>query len=323
MVGMRSGVGLTRRAATLLAIVVAGSCGATALVAPLQAGATFPGKNGMLVVALSSGTRDVLEGVPSGSSTAHTLLSCSGDGDSCPLGIYHPRVSPNGQEVAFDGPIYTDSYTTNYQLGVYSLLTHKVTLVPFLTSYGGDDDTAPGWLPGSDSLVLSASGNLTPDGNEGTWLYSETTAGKDQKQLRSCDCSQAAVSPNGRTILFDRGGDIWRMNADGGDPKMIVRDGSDPSWGPRGVRFAYLCGSTGHSLCVASANGSAPKTLVSAASNPTFSPEGDSVAYSVLRGRSLKIYAVAATGGRSYLRFTQTLSGATSFGGFDWQPTGG
>src|SRR5688572_7419294 len=49
--------------------------------------------------------------------------------------------------------------------------------------------------------------------------------------------SLAAVSPDGSTILFQRGS-IWRMDADGGRKKQLA-PGWAPAWSPYGKRIAY------------------------------------------------------------------------------------
>jgi tricorn protease len=52
--------------------------------------------------------------------------------------------------------------------------------------------------------------------------------------------SEAMFSPDGKRIAFLRSGQLWTMNADGGDPKAIVKDVQvfDYDWSPDGKYFA-------------------------------------------------------------------------------------
>ena len=70
-------------------------------------------------------------------------------------------MSPNGHLVAFDGQIYTDSYTTNNEVAVYSLITHRVRLAPFIEE-GFDDDIGPAWFPGSNRLIFPPPATSAP-----------------------------------------------------------------------------------------------------------------------------------------------------------------
>ena len=166
-------------------------------------------------------------------------------------------------------------------------------------------------------LIFSASGDLGSGSSSGTWLYSETPAGKQVTQLISCGCSWPAVAPNGQTVLFDRGSQVWQMNADGSDPHMLGV-GAEPSWGPSGLRYAFK---RGKNIYVTSLGSARAQLVACHGTEPVFSPEGDSVAYVSTTHGVLKIYTVAATGGRSYLRFKERLA-HESFAGFDWQSLG-
>lgn len=299
------------------AAVFGGALLACAALFPAAAQATFPGRDGTFVIALNStrSAREALVGVRSGGAP-RTLMSCDGDGDSCPFAIGDPSVSPNGHLIAFDGLMYTDSYTTNSEIAVYSLTTRKLKLAPFIEA-GSDNDTGPAWFPGSDRLIFSASGELGSGPNNGTWLYSETPTGKQVTQLISCGCSLPAVAPNGQTVLFDHGSQVWQMNADGSDPHMLLT-GAEPSWGPSGLRYAFT---RAGNIYVTALDSAHAQLVARHATDPVFSPEGDSVAYASTKHGVLKIYTVAATGGRSYLRFEQKLA-HESFTGFDWQSLG-
>lgn len=57
-------------------------------------------------------------------------------------------------------------------------------------------------------------------------------------------------SPDGQRIAFSRGGDIWVMDAAGGEPRRVVEEAhaggnSSPVWSPDGTRLAFTKGASG------------------------------------------------------------------------------
>jgi Tol biopolymer transport system component len=72
-------------------------------------------------------------------------------------------------------------------------------------------------------------------------LYRYDFATKEAKQLTHFDgefLRSFAVSPDGQSVVFERAKqfndqhpDLWVMRLDGRDARLLVRDGSSPSWG--------------------------------------------------------------------------------------------
>jgi Tol biopolymer transport system component len=110
-----------------------------------------------------------------------------------------------------------------------------------------------------------------------------------------------AVSPDGRTIVFERtiddvGGSttsIWTIGIDGGAPRQVSPDiiGGEPTWSPDGTRIAYH-GSSMDSpgIHVVDADGSDDHGLGDGndalvnATDPSWSPDGKRIAVAVPRG---------------------------------------
>jgi TolB protein len=88
------------------------------------------------------------------------------------------------------------------------------------------------------------------------------------------------LGDNGR-IAYDRGGDIWAMDADGTNQEPLVSAASAPAWSPDGARLAFSCR---FNTCTANADGTSVNTLdnfdVSPQDEPTWSPDGRRLAIS-------------------------------------------
>jgi TolB protein len=149
---------------------------------------------------------------------------------------------------------------------------------------------------------------------------------------RSEHAADARWSPDGTKIVFalggDQSGDIYVMNADGGDPKRLTRlpAGSGfpdtPLWSPDGKRIAFLLPG---SLHVMNADGSDHRVLARFPpgifpSTPAWSPDSRSVAYARLKvGRDRTasgIYVADAESGEIH-RLTREIDSSPS-----WSPDG-
>ena len=99
---------------------------------------------------------------------------------------------------------------------------------------------------------------------------------------------QPSLSPDGKTLLFVRGGDIWQVSTRGGQATRLTSDSakeSQPIYSPRGKRIAFVSNRTGSDqVYVMPATGGKPKQL-------TFHSEGYSLQDWYPDGNSLLVLA--------------------------------
>jgi tol-pal system beta propeller repeat protein TolB len=183
---------------------------------------------------------------------------------------WHPVWSPNGQRIAFVSSRDGGSgqlYVMNADGSAQRRITRSNAL-----------DDEPAWSPDNRTLV-----------------FSSTRAGGQARQLYRVDVETGAVvtltrglvrdthpwwSADGRTIVFARVADkngngrleddeanIWRMNADGGEPRNLTNSQTnegDPALSPDGnwIVFArYMGGRTRNDIFMMTVNGDQPTQL--------------------------------------------------------------
>ncbi len=99
---------------------------------------------------------------------------------------------------------------------------------------------------------------------------------------------QPSLSPDGETLLFVRGGDIWRVPTRGGQASRLTSDASkesQPIFSPNGDRIAFVSNRTGSDqVYVMPATGGKPKQL-------TFHSEGYSLQDWYPDGKNLLVLA--------------------------------
>ncbi len=248
-----------------------------ALVLPATASATFPGRNGRIVFA-----SDGLSCTP-GCRLAPRLFTIDPDGSDlwpvgapiftrgAPFGDGNPKWSPDGRRIAFDRRTLDDSG---------SIVDENVWV---MREHGRDArqlvrGRLAGWTPDGRIVVSDPTTNglalINPDGSGLTSISD------------GFDGSTWAWSPDGRSIAFERGSDIFVMNGDLSSPANVTNtlglaDGA-PSWSPDGARIAYSCQVPLFSNICAAGSGGAGAGATSlttfaepfAARQPVYSPDG-------------------------------------------------
>jgi TolB protein len=115
-------------------------------------------------------------------------------------------------------------------------------------------------------------------------------------------------SPDGKYLLVNSKGDLWRLPVDGGhhdlqkiDLGSIGKCNNDKGWSPDGKLIAFSSGATGHGSQVYTvpAEGGTPKMVVSEAPSyfHAFSPDGKWLAIVAQREQNFDLYRLPAEGG--------------------------
>jgi Tol biopolymer transport system component len=118
-----------------------------------------------------------------------------------------------------------------------------------------------------------------------------------------------SLSPDGRTIVFERSFALWSMGFDGSNPHEIAPDSvytagtGGPAYSPNGNQLAFSCELSGQAigLCLMRPDGSGVRALVTptgidAAFSPEFSPNGRTVMFDLSGHRDAVCKADVASG---------------------------
>jgi|GEM_PF-4011097 len=109
-------------------------------------------------------------------------------------------------------------------------------------------DYVPSWSPDGSRIAFARAGSdnamsIFVMNADGSGVQRLTAAGNN-------DYGPPSWSPDGSQILFQRvattgtqpGTDLWEMNADGSNAKLVLPDASDPQRSPNGTQIAFVRG---------------------------------------------------------------------------------
>ena len=259
--------------------------------------------------------------------TGETTTAVSGEG-----GSVRPTPSPDGKRIAFvrreatRSKLYVKDLGTGDERKVYDALDQDVQETWAVT--GVYPNMA--WTPDGRSLVFWAGGKIRrvdADGRQAAEIpfriddtrgviaapHPAVEVAPDRFQTRMPRF--AAVSPDGREVVFESLGKLWLKPMAGGAARRLTRGGEGmelhPSWSRDGRTIAFV-GWTDRDLGrvrVVGSGGGAPRdvtTIPGHYARPRFSPDGRTIAFERLAGGGLTsprgsddpgVYRVAASGG--------------------------
>jgi dipeptidyl aminopeptidase/acylaminoacyl peptidase len=264
---------------TLASLVVA-----AAVVIAAPAHATFPGRNGSILVVEQfqrSGVHGegALVAIDPRTGRRRTLWRCGGPAQPTPEchAVTTPAVSPNGDTAAVlsvrgvGGP---PAWTLTY-VDLAGASTRSVELTTGEYFPTDDHGRVLRWIGDGSSLsVLQYTGQATPP--------------EFNRRLSFDGTLGPAIGPPGATSFdwtvdgraaFDTGSALFVLSPDG-SRRRLARRGTDPSWSPRGRWIAFA---RAGQIWVVRSQGGRPKQLTrKGGESPAWSPDGRYIAF--LRG---------------------------------------
>jgi len=230
-----------------------------------------------------------------------------------PNGACQPTWSPDGMKLAFISPCKgTDEIY--YNASLYVTNADGTGLTPIAASTGGNFD--PAWSPNGQSILFTSlrTGEMeifSVNVDDPAKVTQITNAGK------TVEARYPAWSPDGSQIVYSvkRFGvyQVWIMNADGSEPKQIVRSGTAytdylPTWSPDGglIIFNQRCATAFCNPYLMSINTSdlsveqAKRIQLNLVTiqNVDFSPDGFYLAYeSIVEESNIDIFIMTVAGG--------------------------
>ena len=142
----------------------------------------------------------------------------------------------------------------------------------------GDNDVDAVVSPDGKSLLFTS----TRGGSAGLWR-----SGLDgSRPARICDGDQGEWSPDGKSIVFRRAGELVVRELASGKERTVTPDGWDkcsgPSWSPAGGEIAFArLGEAGNAIFVIKADGGTPRKVYDSqgACEPHWSSDGGTIVY--------------------------------------------
>jgi Tol biopolymer transport system component len=167
----------------------------------------------------SGGASGVMVGNVDGRDPRPLLLS--------PGANLEPSLAPDGDSLAFLHSPRDD--------GRYDIWTTSTSLANAEQVTTSRDVSSVAWSPAGDLLAYVR--DWSPETLEGTIVLVKTD-GTGERQLGRGDAP--AWAPDGDRLAFVRSGNIWTVEADGSQPKLLVRNGHAPGWSRDGRFIAFM-----------------------------------------------------------------------------------
>jgi Tol biopolymer transport system component len=164
--------------------------------------------------------------------------------DDTPLA---PAWSPNGRSIAYvAGPQAPGIWAMTATGG----RKHRITR-------GNGDASSPTWSTTGTQIAFA---DLAKPGAKTHDIWVVRTNGASLKRLThtAADESEPKWAPNDRSIVYERGNDVWEMRTDGTHQHRLIPNATSPDWSPGSTHIAFI---RGGDPWIAKADGSGARML--------------------------------------------------------------
>lgn len=191
-------------------------------------------------------------------------------------------------------------------------------LMPISTFAGSH--TQPSFAPDGERFAFVNDA----DGVAHVWISGSGELPPRQLTFGSTPNARPRWSPTGDTVLLMRGGSVWAVSAEGGEPVELLRDALNPNWSRDGERIVF---ERRYGVWLADADGGNQRNLSAIAQSelalsprwPAFGPNGDRIVFFEAAGSpegDLWVLDLETNG-------LEKLTNAPAFGGAPvWSPDG-
>jgi TolB protein len=200
--------------------------------------AFFPDRSKIVYASDETGTWNLFMAGADGSGRVQLTSYDLGDG----FGAVSPAVSPDGQQVAF---VLFPGFGGGNQVHIH-VMDAAAGATPVAITAGNTQDGSPAYAPDGRIVFSSVAFDPGPPVTSGLpslWIMYANGASLTQLTSPSgTGDGNPAVSPDGTTIAFVRGGGIALMPIGGGEPEYVVTGTSNgaPVFSPDGAWLAFL-----------------------------------------------------------------------------------
>jgi len=166
-------------------------------------------------------------------------------------------------------------------------------LVKDLRIFGESERGDLAWSPDGQEIIFTGPLKLEQAGNN---IYVVSMRGEVRRltKLEGIRADTLSFSPDGKKILFTgtkiekigMGGyarigkpDIYIMNADGTNVKILVKEGAEPVWSPDGKKIVFTSYCDGLRIAIANADGSNVTIFPVEGHSPCWLPNGKTIVF--------------------------------------------
>jgi Tol biopolymer transport system component len=175
---------------------------------------------------------------------------------------------------------------------------------------GPGEDHDPAWSPDRRRVAFVRSSFQRRSGDPGRLMLLDVVRGRLGQLRPGLEAAGPDWSPDGRSLVYERGGDLFVERVGHGRPRRLTRGrwkDTDPAWSPDGATIAFVRQRESAELSVVPARGGRRTVLSSARDvlDPAWSPNSRAIAFSTLG--TVNVVQIASRRVRTLVRDTDNL----------------